>query len=272
MKTITYSSKSSTTAKLLRDRLQVLMGERILLSNRLRPNREVIINYGSGDRAITCRHNSPEFVSLCCGKYTFSNLLRENGFFAPEFRTDAPSIYPAVIRETLTSYGARGMHVVRNEEEYEFLAYELGMLSNDTRLWWTPFVKTRSEFRVHVINGEPVKVSKKIFNQKDAEESDLPIRSHLRGYYFRLIEDEKWKSWTKMTELIHKLSTILTGSFYGLDIGFSAEKSDYFIFEANSAPGLIEQTADIYAQHLYQLIIGGEHGGIRRTEEATQGA
>lgn len=262
MKIITYSKKSSTTARLLRDKLQELLGERILLSNRQGRNREVVINYGSGEHWITCQHNSPEFVSLCTGKYTFSNLLRENGFYVPDFRRGVPTSYPAVIRESLVECGARGLHVARNEKEYNE-----GNFS--TNFWWTPYVRTRSEFRVHVINGEPVKVSKKLYKQQDAEESDLPIRSHLRGYYFKLIEDEKWRSWEKMVELVHKLSSVLTGTFYGLDLGFDAEKQDYFIFEANSAPGLIDTTANIYAQHLQQ-IIGGEHGDIRRTEENNQ--
>jgi glutathione synthase/RimK-type ligase-like ATP-grasp enzyme len=71
-----------------------------------------------------------------------------------------------------------------------------------------------------------------------------------------------------------KLKPILIGDFYALDIGRDATNHRYFIFEANSAPGINENTVELYADYFIDKLhlkkIGGNIGTILRPNETAQ--
>jgi hypothetical protein len=43
-------------------------------------------------------------------------------------------------------------------------------------------------------------------------------------------------------------------NYYAADIGWDSNRKEYFIFEFNSAPGLNENTAKVYAEFLAERI------------------
>jgi hypothetical protein len=47
---------------------------------------------------------------------------------------------------------------------------------------------------------------------------------------------------------------MFANAFFALDLGWDNNKKEYLVFEANSAPGLNEHTADIYADFILNKI------------------
>jgi hypothetical protein len=122
---------------------------------------------------------------------------------------------------------------------------------------------------VHVLGGEFAKVYKK---EPIETESEFPIRNSYNLYHYS--NKSGFKSWNKLMELQERLRPILTGSFYALDVGWDTVNKRYFIFEANTAPGITAATAGLYADYLIGklgLTLKESTDGVRRTEEVTQG-
>jgi hypothetical protein len=265
---IVCSNTSGPTARLIGAEINRMTGMNLLVRHQPIPGKIIHVNYGCGDDWANCDLNHPDFVRLCCNKYRFSKLLTDNGVRAPVFQRGVPTTFPCVVRETLSSFGGRGMHVVATQSDYE-------VADLNPNFWWTPFVKTDSEFRIHVLGHKIAKVCKKDYRGEEPE-LELPIRSHLRGYFFRFISDEKWRRWDKLTALVEKLEQIIPfgGCFYGLDVGYSREMNDWFVFEANSAPGLNEVSVKLYAKYIVDYnyewpYIGGGANEVLRAGENT---
>lgn len=201
-----------------------------------------LIRFGNSEdvHGIPSNCNSPEFIQLCAFKLRFSKHLIENGVYTPIYHSSGkPVNYPALIRTTMSGFGGQGIIRIFNDEQYY-------------RYWregyhWTDYIPTASEYRVHVLGGNILKIFKKVC--AGYEENAVPIRNSHSGYHFSL-RDPEIHDFVKMRELVESLKPVLTGKFYGLDAGWDAEKKDYVVFEANSAPGLNKETARDYANFI----------------------
>jgi hypothetical protein len=101
-----------------------------------------------------------------------------------------------------------------------------------------------------MLGGEPIKIFRKVWTL-ECEEPECKIRSN-NNYHFSLVEQKEGR-FTKLYELISRLNgAVGTNNFYALDIGLTEQ--GYFIIEGNSAPGLNELTAEIYAKFLIDKI------------------
>jgi glutathione synthase/RimK-type ligase-like ATP-grasp enzyme len=241
---ILASKRSLPSARLLRDQLQNLSGKRFILSihpERLKapPN----IRYGnSGGVFDESSVNSAEFVRLCADKKQFSDLMRECEIAAPEFfRAPMENTYdgfPVLIRESLHLSGGKGIILVCSYDEFRE--------NWRTGYWWTPYIPTKYELRVHVLGGEIARIFRKEFAEGD-EQPEFPIRNNA-CCHFSLRNPNNYP---KVSSLVEKLNEILgTDCFYALDIGWNPVRKEYIIFEANSAPGLNENTSTLYAEFI----------------------
>lgn len=179
------------------------------------------------------KYNTPEFIGLCCNKLRFSNVVKSIGIRTPEFFTTTENlIFPMLIRTSLFLSGGRGIIPVKNEDDfYKNFSYEY---------YWTPFIYSEKEFRVHVLGGKVAKTYEKVPLEK---EDELPIRS-LKSC--RYMSNNDYDS--EIQNLVDKLSTIIgTENYYGLDIGICPD-GEFVVYENNSAPGIGEMTSKIYAE------------------------
>lgn len=242
-KIILTSKVCLPSAKLLRDALQEKYNERILVTtdnNKVR-NR-LLFAYGK------CINNNPlnsmEFINLCANKLSFSSLLNSNNIYSPIFYNNQEpqnSDYPVLIRKTLTGHGGQGIVLINNAEEFH--------TTWRGNYYWTKFIKTQFELRVHVFEGNIIKLFKKEF---DGVESDYPIRNLDNGYHFALKKVEKYP---KVIDLVqNKLNNLLNGIHYGLDLGYDTEKREYIIYECNTGCGLNTETAYLYANLIYDKL------------------
>lgn len=233
------------SSKLLRDALVKITGERILVTIRPENIKDFnYIRYGNSspvDLESTesdTLYNSAHFIALASSKYRFSRLMLDNDIYSPVYySTEKPENFPVVLRSSLSLSGGKGISVANNIEEFNELF---------TR-WWTPYIYTKFELRVHILGGAIVKIFKKILND-DIEDNKTVIRNN-NCCHFSLRNLGKY---SKLVETVGKLESIegFDGKFYSLDIGWDSKKKDYFVFEANSASGLNENTAELYAEYL----------------------
>jgi glutathione synthase/RimK-type ligase-like ATP-grasp enzyme len=212
-----------------------------LTSNPEKINNDFFIRYGNSfnlDSNNDLGLNNKSFIKLVSNKLNFSKLLIENDILTPHFvgSEEKPLLFPVLIRKTLTSSGGRGIVLCRNEDEFN--------INWKDGYYWTPFFNTSWEGRAHVLNGEIIKLFIKVFNGET--EDEFPIRNLHNGYHFSLRNTEG--KFSKLKDIVHRLNDLINGEYYALDVGFS--EGFYIIFEANSAPGLNYNTANLYADYI----------------------
>lgn len=230
--------------------IKLLTGKDILVSTtpRIVPP---LIRYGNmqGNYANDTSFNSKEFINICSDKLLFSEVMKENDIYSPQYfrREDLISdgYFPLIIRTSLLSTGGRGIIICRNFEEFDTA---WGGIYND--YYWTPFVNMQFELRVHVLGGEIERVFKKV--KEDGYEDEFPIRNVKNGYHYSLRNQDNYP---KIIDLVNKLTEIFGNNcFYGMDVGWDHINKKYFIIELNSAPNLNENTARIYAEYFIERL------------------
>lgn len=240
---ILCGNSSNPSARILRDALQELMHNKILVTHKPETIRrgEYYIRYGNAMpviNGIDMNLNSIELICSAGNKGRFSRLTQEK-IYTPIYHTNKPDHFPVMIRKTLTGFAGRGIEVVHSEAEFNSV-----WKNNDV---WTDFIHTEFEVRAHVLGGKIIKLFKKIAR---GAESEFPIR-HNENYDFSMMDISKWP---KLIKSVENLCTIpvFSNGYYGLDAGWDSNKKEYFIYEINSAPGLNERSAFEYACFIYE--------------------
>lgn len=186
--------------------------------------------------------NSGNFIRLSRDKYSTVQVLQQVISDLPTFYTFEPHAadYPVVVRTTLTSYGGDGIVVCKNRKEY--LKYK--------GHFWTKYIYTNKEYRVHILGGKIVK----LFEKVSEYETEFPIRVSTNGYHYKLIDHSKYKGLKKFCDTIHQQLAPYGGDMYSLDVGYINSRSKYFLFEVNSASGLNSKTAALYADYIVKKL------------------
>lgn len=247
MKFILASKVSFPSAKLLRDYLGQFTSERIRVvssENKVVNKNNILFSYGYPSEY--SKLNSADFIRFCSNKKVCSDYLINNGFYSPEFKRTVPLVsdYPILVRSTLTGHGGRGINICQNREQFT-------KVWNPT-YWWTKFVETNAEYRVHCFNGKILRLMRKDLVDNNVEENDYPVRNLDNGYHF---SPRRLDNYDGIVRLVERLQLKLTGGiFYGLDLGYMPDKKDYFIFEINSACGLNDNTALLLAEQISEKL------------------
>jgi len=234
---------SHISSKLLRDELQEILKEKIGLTRFPEKIRGKVIRYGNSSpiNVEDYNLNSPEFIKLCSNKLLFSRLMNENEIYTPIYRKDRDLTFPLLVRTNLSLSRGRGISIIKDEDEFNNIWKD--------NFYWTPYIFTQFELRVHILGGEIKKIFKKI---PINDLGELPLRNN-EFCHFSLKDS---KHYPKLKELVGKFSSLFGENFYcALDIGWDANKKDYFIFEANSAPGLNANTVKLYAEFISNKIL-----------------
>lgn len=243
------------SARVLRDSLENITKNRIPVTTRpsaIRKGQD-FLRYGNSNPVPEGNDlglNQPDLISLACNKAKFSELLNEKGFYVPVFhRYKNAKIFPVVIRSSLTLSRGKGIQIADDEQTFKEI-WRSGY-------YWTHFVDMRYELRVHFFNNEVLKVFRKSW-RSDEKEAKYPIRTN-EGYSY-IVQNTLNKKYSRLFKLVYDLHKNVLDSFVGgnyflsLDVGWDANKKDYFIIEANSGPGLNVLTADLYAERIVKSL------------------
>ena len=240
---------SFPSAKLLRDALFQETGVRYLVTKHPSRIRRLHVRYGasSGVNCGDTSFNSPDFINLVSHKQRFSNAIKDK-FATPEFirdREPRDDEFPIVIRELMCSFGGKGIVMCPDRESFDE-AYNGS--------YWTRFVKTTQEFRVHILGGNVARLFKKVripIDDVTPAEEEFPIRTIKSGNYrFSLRRDNNL--FPELNGVVRQLHDEIGGECYALDVGELPDNNGWFIYEANSAPGLNPNTALVYAKYLVE--------------------
>ena len=235
-----YNKGSSASARALAKLLGIKASSKLLVN-------PPIIRYGNSDNplSIDTQVNSPESIKLCSNSIQFSQFCQEKGFTSPIYtpltQVDEIETFPCLIRKKYHRSGL-DIHIINSIEEYESFVHEHGRRG----FYHVPFIKTEYEIRVHVINGEVVRLFRKVH----ADEENNFIRSASFGWGYSL----RSTRYSKAKELAVSLATALDIYFVALDMAWNKSEKEYCIWEANSGPGLNTETLNIYAQCLSEVL------------------
>lgn len=230
---------SDTSAKKLADNIALLTGKPASIT--LDPydiDNSKFVRYGCGYNVGVrdTQYNSANFINTCISKLAFSNLLSKNKFYTPIFyRNQMPKQFPVLIRKRLDGHAGNGIIICRNAAEF--------CDKYQSNYYWTPFIKTEFEIRAYVCGDKVIKIFDKVI-MDEKKESDLPIRSK---YDF---VDRKLSFYPKVQKIVSKLSNVISGKIYSLDMAWDANKGDYIIFEGNSGSWMSPKTAMATAEYL----------------------
>lgn len=187
-----------------------------------------------------------EGVRFLKDKRKVAQAALDFGLHAPEFVQGFfpnQEDYPIIVRETLDSFGGKGMHVV--QDVYEFLPAWRG------NYWWCPVIPSIREFRFHIaksaLDGK-IEIIRVMEKKPKIEEAKDMIIKHVKNFKYsrRYKPYEKYPEWC---EQIHGLAEVMPGWLYSLDVGVTPD-NELIIFEANTASGIDNGCAKDYAQFI----------------------
>jgi glutathione synthase/RimK-type ligase-like ATP-grasp enzyme len=236
---------SYPSAKSIRDAIEEITGVHYFIVNGNKPYRgDILFRYGNSREIVGFdpNLNSNEFINLCRNKLTFSQFCQQHNIYSPVYHriNEVPNVFPVLVRQTLTSFGGKGIFVCDNIH-----AFNATMRRND---YWTPFIKCEFELRVHLFDNQVNRIYKKV--NQNGDENAYPIRNHIGGYHFSLRNNDAYPKVLELAQNIGNLFMEVGGHFSAIDIGWDKLNQRYFIFESNSAPGLNSVNAIEYANFI----------------------
>lgn len=248
-----YSRKTSQTGRLLRDVLGIAGGSR-------GPDErvDVLVRWGSSDsvrfRALETI-NKRDAIRLAADKYTALRRMQE--FHIPVPRTyganERNMHYPVLGRRTHHTQG-RDIVLCLQRMDVE-RALEAGCTH------FTELVPKAREFRVHVFEGEVLKLSEKVLTHPDQY---VPWMWNFEtGFTFRNVRPIIPAVLERVTA-----AGIAAVQSLGLDFGAAdvclTDDGHVIVFEVNTGPSLAEKSLGVYARKIAERL------GIEVDEEAIQ--
>lgn len=261
-----YNSGSESAKALAKG----LEGKRILTGGRSKfkyGKDKTVINWGSSDYHVekdVPMFNPPERVATASNKLTFFEALKSSTCRLVPFTTseeevqkwiDAGSI--VVARQKLTGHSGEGIVIIdpNNEKELDIVPAKM----------YTKYVKKAREYRIHIMNGEVIRVQKKILQPEmtakinDPEDSmtkddiDWSVRNHGNGFIYVTdgVEEDCPKD---VIDQATKAISACRLHFGAVDVIWNNKKQQAFVLEINTSPGLQGGTIDAYLEGFDKLL------------------
>ena len=255
---------SFPSAKILRNSIAKELGwdkkELLVTKN---PNRISTLHVRYGNSSSTRARNSSNvlnsqtFIKTCAHKREMVTRIMKGSkksipsteFISLSKRLPTNDEFPFLVRETLTSGGSKGILLF---QEFEDFLDALGKGVIKYGSYWSPYIVFSEEYRVHVLGGKIGKIFRKELNDAEKVEN-IYIRNNDNSHFYRLKIEKTPKS---VRGIVKNFHDFYKGNFRGesyftaLDIGIRANDDNAVFIEANTAPGLNEATADVYAKFI----------------------
>lgn len=190
--------------------------------------------------------NSWEYVQTACNKYEALSRLADCDVQVPDFKVYKEDAvfwtehgHKVFCRTTLSGHSGRGIIIASTPEELVSASL------------YTRSINKKDEYRVHVFNGQIIDYQQKkkkldfdgIFNPE--------IRNHGNGWIFArenvILPDN-------VAEQAIKAVTTLGLDFGAVDICTEEETLKAYVFEVNTAPGLVGTTLIKYTETIKRLL------------------
>ena len=250
----------SEGAKLLAGELGKLVGRKVFRVKpgyKMRP-RDTIINWGYGAeiplnqpwpqipvRQLPRLINDPLKVNTCRNKLTFFTAM-SGKVNIPEWTVDkevakqwaADGKTKIYCRQSLNGQGGAGIVVAEKAEDVVNAPL------------YTKRVKNSREYRVHIFKDRAIQVLEKR-HPKEGEYNEV-IRNEAGGW--RFFHPLVFVPQCVIDEAI-KAVAVAGIDFGGVDVVYSKKQDKAFVLEVNTAPGLGNETASLYAKAIHDFVM-----------------
>lgn len=190
--------------------------------------------------------NSRRAVNSNTDKLGSLRTLRDAGINVPEFSTTLSDIgYPALGRQREHTQGNDIELILQERDRY--------LTEND---FFVEYVPTQLEYRVHVFNGEVIKVHEK--RKLSDAENHAYIRNSDTGYIFVNPRDDP----TPSDDLSIGAVEALGLDFGAVDVIREEDTRDEYVLEVNTAPSLDEANLRRYGEQFAQEIGISDYPGL----------
>lgn len=244
-----YHATTSPTGRKLRDYLGIEAGTSD-------PGRRVdqLVRWGSRKRIqyIPSEQtvNRRTRIARNTNKFKSLEIMDDAGVPVPEYSRDPTDLsYPMLGRRESHSQGS-DIALILQAKDYQYYPSD----------FYTKYKPVEREFRVHVIDGEPVKVNKKLRrNEVERREYEPHVRNYESGYVFGQSEGppEDHPASEPAVEAVNALE---------LEIGaadvIKSEDGNYYVLEVNTAPSLSEANLQVYGDAIADMLGIDDYPGI----------
>lgn len=261
-----YHEKSQDTGEVIAEALGMPHGRGGLQTISFLPASTILIRWGSRnvqshDERFARVLNKSEAIRRASDKLASLELMQDAGINVPGWSTDP--------YEALDSFGWPLMG--RKKTHARGTDIRLCLQERDLRVdrdYWTQYIPTNREFRVHVVGDRVIRVQGKYLDDSSKYMSHL--RNYATGYRFRAPRQQ-----LRPERLNMAISSVQA---HGLDFGAVdiaiGDDGQTWVFEVNTAPACSPLTGEKYVNALHSLArldttvnLGvldelGEEGGI----------
>jgi glutathione synthase/RimK-type ligase-like ATP-grasp enzyme len=215
-------------------------------------HKRVVVNWGCTrlpEEVLKCQVlNKPEAVAIASDKLKFFKAMKEDGGVnIPEFTTDIGEAewwieegYKVVERHKLNGHSGEGIVIVEDEDDL-----------NGAPLY-VKYIPKKSEWRIHVFQGEVVDVQRKARDRGVPDEQvNWQVRNHANGFIFARNEGI-----APHEQVLHQAKQAVRAcglDFGAVDVVFNDKQLVAYVLEVNTACGLSGYTLDGYAERFGRL-------------------
>ena len=249
---LVYNQESYVSAKLLAKLLDLKPIKNDFTITHLSKSFPIKIRYGNSHcrQNKDTKYNSVNTILLCSNSLEFSSFCQKNDIISPIYTPFSSGKliqeFPILVRKKYHRAG-KDIIIIRSKEE---LIKSVNKKFYER--YWVPFIETEYEIRLHYILGN----TEKIFLKQPTTNTNLefPIRSSAFGWHYNLQANNDENRYKQAKELAKEVATKIGLSFGAFDMAWSKKLKKYIIWEINTAPGLNENTAQIYADRLTKIL------------------
>jgi hypothetical protein len=176
-------------------------------------------------------------------KGKFFNHAKDKEWCVPftKDKQDALKWKKIACRLTLTGSGGEGIKIVTNEDSVP-----------DAKLY-VKYIPKESEYRIHVCDGKIIKIQRKVMPAGSQPKNGWGVRSHDNGFIFQSVDLSTVPQVCQDAALDSIKHFEL--DFGGCDVIYNKASNKAYVLEINSAPGVENDTAVIYAKALIELAL-----------------
>jgi glutathione synthase/RimK-type ligase-like ATP-grasp enzyme len=239
----------SDSAKLLQEKLRDL-GIHTLRSQDPPKRRRAVINWGN-THSWDANHlhvlNRPSEICRLVNKLTFFQTIGRTGY-APEWTVDrdwARTWEKGVARTILTGSGGAGIVVFNEGDDIPEAPL------------YTKYEKKTHEYRIHLgrhLDGyKVIAVQRKVFVKGELEQpKNWDVRNLENGFVYHTQDRNNVPEAVALAayNVFFKFGV----TFAAMDVIYHEKSDKAFVLEGNSAPGLIDRTAEAYAQYFKEVL------------------
>lgn len=229
-----YHRKTAPTGRLLRAVLNIPGGKEI------RGNPEVVIRWGNQKASARTGFNSSNAMAAASDKLRAFGLFKAAGVRIPEFTTDYYAAREGVwMGRKRHGFGGRDIQVCADGHMNDGASPE----------FWTKFIPNRRELRIHVFNGEVIRVQGKYLDFPE-QNTNPYIKNYAQGYRFRTprleLRPDRYEQAKKAVEAL--------GLVWGAVDLVIGEDDKAYVLEVNTAPKLAPLTMRQYSEAIRKYV------------------